>query len=145
MNLKKEEGIVSLTLKLAKKYKHFVKYAMIGVTGVSIDMFLFYILHQKAGMYYQLANLISVSCGISNNFILNAFLNFKMKDKILTRFIQFYSIGLLGLLISAGLLYLFIEHFLMSEILSKLITVAVVTVVQFNLNKIFTFKGYDEP
>lgn len=139
-----KQSIVTVAIKNANKYKHFIKYAMIGITGVSIDMVMFYVLNKNVGMHYQLSNVISVSCGITNNFLLNAFFNFKMKDRLLIRFFQFYSIGLFGLLISAGLLYLFVEHFLILEIVAKIMTVGVVTIIQFNLNKIFTFKGYNK-
>ena len=144
MQWNKDEGLIALAIKNASKHKYFIKYALIGVTGVSIDMFLFYILHKQVGIHYQFANIISVSCGITNNFMLNAFFNFKMKDKLIQRFFQFYSIGLFGLLISAGLLYLFIEQFFIQEIVAKLMTVAVVTIVQFNLNKLVTFRGYNK-
>ena len=71
-----------LILKNYFKYIHFIKYAVIGVTGVSIDFLVFYLLTEYAGMYYQYANAISVTCGITNNFIWNAIYNFKVKDKI---------------------------------------------------------------
>ncbi len=91
-------------------------------------------------MYYQYANIISVSCGITNNFILNAILNFKVKDKMFIRFLRFYSIGLIGLIISSGLLYFLIDVFRMIEIISKGCTIFVVVILQYNLNKRITFK-----
>lgn len=147
MSLKQSEnnsGIIVLVMKYAQRYKHFIKYALIGITGVTLDMILYYVLNTYTDMHYQIANLISVSLGISNNFILNALLNFKVKDRLTMRFIQFYSVGLFGLLISAGLLYWFIEILCLNEMLSKAFTIGIVTLIQFNLNKIITFKGYDK-
>lgn len=144
MVLKLYNKIKALILYYKDKYIHFIKYSLIGVTGVTLDITIFYLLYQKLGMYYQVANIISVSCGITNNFLLNSFLNFKMKDKLFKRFIQFYSVGLFGLGISAGLLFLFVEQLHIIEIVAKLMTIAVVTIIQFNLNKRITFKGYDK-
>ncbi len=125
------------------KHKYFIRYAMIGVTGVTIDFLVFYFLAHHSQLHYQIANVISVSCGISNNFILNVFFNFKTKDNYFFRFMQFFGIGILGLVISAGLLWLFIDFWHLNELVSKGITIGIITFIQFNLNRIFTFRGYD--
>ena len=91
-------------------------------------------------MHYQVANIFSVTIGITNNFFLNAYFNFKVKDKLFNRFIKFYSIGLIGLGISAGILYVLIEMFNFHELASKAIVIVVVSILQFNLNKYITFK-----
>ena len=66
-----------------------IRYCLIGVTGASLDAVLFWLM-TRAGVYYQLANFISVTCGIVNNFFLNAFFNFKTKNRLLRRFCSFY-------------------------------------------------------
>ena len=74
-------------IKTYQKNKRFIVYCLIGFTGVSLDFFIFYLLNNQLGIYYQYANVISVSLGIANNFVLNAFFNFKMLDK----FFSFWS------------------------------------------------------
>ena len=39
-----------------------IRYCLIGVTGASLDAVLFWLM-TRAGVYYQLANFISVTCG----------------------------------------------------------------------------------
>ena len=56
------------------------------------------------------------------------------------RFLSFYSVGLLGLGVSAALLWLFVEILRWNELLSKLVIIFVVTVLQFTLNKCVTFR-----
>ncbi|MGI5831842.1 MAG: GtrA family protein [Thermoguttaceae bacterium] len=114
------------------------RYGLIGVTGATLDAVLFYLL-TRAGVHYQVANLLSVSCGIINNFFLNAFFNFKTKNRLVRRFCCFYLIGMFGWGISALLLYLFIEIWGLPPLTSKLVIIFIVTVVQFTLNKTFTF------
>lgn len=121
------------------KYEHFIKYCIIGVCGVSLDFLIFYILTQKLGIFYQYANIISISCGIMNNFFFNAFWNFKKTEKLFIRFIMFFSIGMLGLLLSAVFLYIFIETLLIPSIIAKGITIIIITMVQFTLNSLITF------
>lgn len=115
-----------------------VRYCLIGVTGATLDAVLFWLL-TKSGVHYQIANFISVTCGIVNNFFLNAFLNFKTKNRLFRRFCSFYSIGLFGWAISAALLWLFIEKFGFPKLYSKFAIIFIVTVVQFTLNKTITF------
>lgn len=129
-----------LILQYYTKYIHFIKYAVIGVTGVTIDFLVFYLLTEHVGMYYQYANAISVTCGITNNFIWNAIYNFKVKDKILKRFIQFYAVGIFGLLLNALLLFIFIELLDCHVLITKAIVILIVVVIQFFLNTKITFK-----
>ena len=66
-----------------KKHRYFVRYCVIGASGASLDFVIFYILTSKLMLFYQYANIISISAGITNNFLWNAFLNFQTKDKII--------------------------------------------------------------
>ncbi|OGY45179.1 MAG: hypothetical protein A2744_01325 [Candidatus Buchananbacteria bacterium RIFCSPHIGHO2_01_FULL_44_11] len=127
-------------IKTYQKNKRFIVYCLIGFTGVSLDFFIFYLLNNQLGIYYQYANVISVSLGIANNFVLNAFFNFKMLDKFFSRFLKFYSIGLLGLATSALCLYLMIEILTLETIVAKILTIFIVTAIQYTLNKKLTFK-----
>ncbi len=122
------------------RYREFVVYGLIGGSGVTLDCLVFAGLVYGAGWHYQLANAVSVSCGICNNFFLNAFLNFRRTDRLWLRFLSFYCVGLLGLGVSAALLWLFVGVLGWPELLSKLVIIFVVTVLQFTLNKCVTFR-----
>jgi putative flippase GtrA len=128
-----------LIKKLIKKYKFFIIYSLIGISGATLD-FVFFALLLRIHTNYLLANLISISVGIINNFILNILLNFKIKDKLSTRFISFYLIGMVGLLISSILLSFFVKIFHWPILLSKFFTIFIIIMVQYNLNKKISFK-----
>jgi putative flippase GtrA len=123
------------------KYSVLVNYCLIGFCGVGLDFVIFIVLTQKIGLFYQYANFISVSCGIINNFFLNAFLNFKKTNHLFLRMVSFYMVGMVGWLISSLLLYLLIERLRFSIVFSKLIIIFVVTAVQFSLNRLITFRS----
>ena len=91
-------------------------------------------------MHYQLANFLSVSFGIINNFLLNRQFNFKTKDKLIKRLASFYSVGMFGWALSAGCLWLFIEVMSLNALVAKLGTIFIATIVQFCLNKFITFR-----
>lgn len=128
---------------LYKKYKKFLKYCVIGCSGALLDFIFFTILTNQFSLHYQFANIISVSFGITNNFLLNAFLNFKVSDNLFKRFLTFYSIGIIGLLISSLILFVLVEKLSCNVLISKFLTIFVVTLVQFSLNKLITFKKAD--
>jgi putative flippase GtrA len=97
-------------------------------------------------MPYLWANIISIHVGIFMSFILNRSFNFKVKDKTTQRFLSFYAVGLTGLGISELMLYLMVTLGGMNELLCKLISIVVVALIQFLLNKYITFKSaYKHP
>ena len=125
---------------LFAKYRQLIVYCIIGCTGATLDFVVYALLTGRVGMHYQLANFLSVSMGIINNFFWNCYFNFKTKDRILRRLVSFYSVGMFGWTLSAFCLWLFIEVMGLNAIVSKLGTIFIVTVVQFCLNKFITFR-----
>ncbi|MGD1086595.1 MAG: GtrA family protein [Verrucomicrobiota bacterium] len=118
----------------------FVVYCLIGLSGVTLDYACYYALVNWAGVYYLLANAVSCTLGISNNFFLNCFFNFKVKDRWLGRFVSFYCVGLLGLAVSSAMLYALVSLAHMNPNYSKLWTLGVVVVLQYNLNRLISFR-----
>ena len=121
------------------KYRNFILYGLIGGTCAGID-FVIYTVLCYFGCNHLISNIISTHCGIFCSFLLNSYVNFKVSDKLFRRFLSFYAIGLLGLALSEGILYLMVDMGAMNKIIAKLITVFVVALVQFFMNKFITFK-----
>lgn len=121
-----------------KRYQRFIKYSIIGLTGATLDFILFLIFNKHFRMYYQLANIISVSVGITNNFILNVKFNFEVKDDLFIRFLKFYSVGIFGLGLTAILLLIMVEMLHWQILVSKMVTILLVPIIQFQLNKTIT-------
>jgi putative flippase GtrA len=134
------EKIKELVLKLYEKYRNFILYGIIGVSGATIDYLLFLLFVDKFSWNVLLANLLSVSCGIINNFIWNVIFNFKTKDHLFIRFVSFYSIGLLGLGISTIILKIFVDNLGYSAAIVKLASIVVVVIIQYFLNKYISFR-----
>lgn len=128
--------------RLLKKYRELVVYCMIGCTGAGLDFIIYASLTNFIGLHYQLANFLSVSFGIINNFFLNRQFNFKTKDRLVARLFSFYTVGMFGWALSAFCLWLFIEKFSVNSLVAKLGTIFFVTVVQFCLNKFITFRKH---
>lgn len=120
----------------------FLRYGLVGCTGLIVDMGVFYLLHEVFELNYIVTNIISSTFGVINNFILNSLFTFKVKDKLLKRFVSFYLIALVGMALSSGLLVMMIDGFRMDSMLSKMISVLIVAVFQYFLNKKLTFSEH---
>ena len=129
--------MMSFFAKLLKS--RFLKYGIVGALGLIVDMGIFYLLHKMLGMNYIVANIISSSLAVIHNFILNSHFTFKVKDKLIKRFVSFYLIALVGMALSSGLLALMIDGFRMDSMIAKMISVLIVAMIQYFLNKKLTF------
>ena len=136
--------MLKFTIMMLRKYRELVVYCMIGCTGAGLDFAIYALLTAVAGLHYQVANFLSVSFGIVNNFFWNYFFNFKAKNRMWLRLGSFYAVGMFGWALSAGCLWLFIECLGLNSLVAKLGTIAFVTIVQFCLNKFITFKKSPE-
>lgn len=131
--------------RLLSKHKLLIKYGIIGGISASLDFIIFSLLNNIFHIDYLLANIISVHCGIICSFILNRQYNFKIKNKVLMRLSAFYIIGLLGLAVSTVLLYLLVDISGINRTIAKLLTIILVALMQFILNKTISFKTRHMP
>jgi len=120
--------------------KQFLLYCIIGASGTLLDFGVFSLLYGPHWLNYQGANAISYASGTFLSFILNARFNFRVTDKIPWRLACFFGVAFLGWLMSAGLLSLFIGHFQFNPYLSKAVALVFVVILQYNLNRLFSFR-----
>lgn len=132
--------MLNIIKQLLANHRQLIVYCIIGCSGASLDFIVYALLTKLMAMHYQLANFLSVSFGIINNFLLNRQFNFKTKDKLIKRLASFYSVGMFGWALSAGCLWLFIEVMSLNALVAKLGTIFIATIVQFCLNKFITFR-----
>lgn len=132
--------MIKMVLSLFEKYRELVIYCLIGCTGATLDFVVYAGLTSGTGCHYQIANFIGVTCGIINNFILNYYFNFRVRNHFFLRLTSFYGVGMIGCALSAGCLWLLVEKLSINMLIAKLGTIFIVTVVQFCLNKFITFK-----
>ena len=123
---------------LAKK--QFLLYCVIGASGATLDFGIYSLLVKTGLLDYQAANAVGYASGTLLSFILNAGFNFRVTDKIPLRLTSFFSVAFLGWLVSAGLLYLFIAGLGFDKYLSKFATLLVVVLLQYNLNRLVSFR-----
>ncbi|KAA5836102.1 GtrA family protein [Saccharopolyspora hirsuta] len=116
-----------------------LRYALIGGSGVLLDYLLFLLLFNAFGVHEQLANAISTTAGITNNFVLNALFNFRKRDRIVVRFLRFYAVGLTGIALTFLLLQVFSGWLGIDPNLVKAGSLPVVLLLQYTINKKWSF------
>lgn len=131
---------MQLIKQLYSKFRNLILYGIIGSCSSGLDFLLYTLFVEVFGWHYILSNCISVLAGITTSFTLNRNYNFKIKDKTRQRFAIFLTIGLCGMMVSNLILYLCIDIFSWNKIVSKLLSIVLVVIFQFILNKYITFK-----
>ena len=131
---------MQLIKQLYSKFRNLILYGIIGSCSSGLDFLLYTLLVEVFGWHYILSNCISVLAGITTSFTLNRNYNFKIKDKTRQRFAIFLTIGLCGMMVSNLILYLCVDILNWNKIVSKLLSIVLVVVFQFILNKYITFK-----
>lgn len=122
------------------KFRDLILYGLIGALSSSLDFGVYTVLVKCLSLNYLLANSISVVVGITTSFTLNRKYNFKVSDKTVRRFAIFMTVGLCGLVLSNLILFVCINTIHINELLSKLLSIALVVILQFLANKFITFK-----
>ncbi|MEQ1531824.1 MAG: GtrA family protein [Methylococcales bacterium] len=117
----------------------FLLYCVCGGIGVATDYSAFYFIFTLTGRYQE-ANAIGYLAGTLVSFVLNRKITFGVRDQLFRRLALFLGVASLGFLTSALLLWGIVDILKIDARLAKLITLPVVVVLQFSLNRLITFR-----
>lgn len=130
--------------KIINKYSTLIKYFFIGISAAGIDVAIYFVLFN----YYELPALVSTSISIAvatvYAFALNTIYNFQVKDNTFFRLISYSLVSAVGWLISLSLLYYFTDIKGYDGNIIKIISLPLIFVVQYLLNKKITFKSLNK-
>src|SRR3972149_10808377 len=87
----------------------FLKFSVVGATGVVINSLALFLLYQMAGLPLLVASPLAIELSIANNFLLNDRWTFQQNGHSMARFLKFNLVSLGGLVIAAGTLYALVE------------------------------------
>ena len=123
----------------SEDFVQLVKYVLIGVLGLVVDFGIYTILtHFK--MNVEIANIISSTCGIINNFLWNSYTNFKVHDRMILRFISYFIVGQITTVFTTVSLFIFVTNLGYPHLMVKVIATFMATLIQFVINKVVTFR-----
>jgi len=116
----------------------FLLYCVCGGIGVTTD-YLIYYSALTLGLWYQAANALGYASGTLASFFLNRKITFGVHDKVARRLAIFFGVAAIGFSASALMLWLMVDVMAVDAKLAKLLTLPVVVVIQFSMNRHFTF------
>ena len=125
----------------------FLKFGVVGFTGMIVDYGFFYIFMELVGLPDLVANMISFTLAATFNYILNRVWTFRSQNKKIGKeYLNFFLISLIGLGINTLTLFI-CKKFLFTEwdsnlriYVLKLIAIAVTTIWNFFGNLLYTFR-----
>jgi len=119
----------------------FVKFCVVGASGTVIDFGLTYLFKEKVHLNKYISNSIGFLSAATSNYILNRIWSFENHNPAIgEQYMLFMSISLLGLLINNGVIYLLTKKLHMNFYVAKVIATGVVTLWNFVMNYLLTFR-----
>ena len=131
--------MINLIKKLFYKYERFIKFAIVGFGNLFVSLVTYYLL-VFFSINYQIANIGGFITGSLNGYIWNRIWVFKNSKRDMVSIIKFYLTYMSTWLLSALLLYIWVEKMGISDKIAPVINVFITTPINYLLNKYWVFK-----
>lgn len=119
----------------------FLKFCAVGLSGMLIDFSTTWLLKEKVRINKYLANSTGFILAATSNYIWNRLWTFQSEDShIATEYFTFILISVAGLGINNFVIFLLNDKLKINFYFSKLIAIGVVTVWNFLMNFMITFR-----
>lgn len=126
------------------KYSTVIKYFFIGISAAAIDVSIYFVLFNIYDLSALTSTSISITLATVYAFTLNKVYNFQVKGNTFLRLVSYSLVSGVGLLISLSLLHFLTDIRGYNGNLVKVISLPIIFVVQYILNKKITFGSFDK-
>ena len=143
------KSFVGLLLKFGikpEKMKEFMKFAVVGGSGVLVNMGFFFIFTRYAGVRMEFASPMAIEISILTNFFLNNAWTFRKRDTrvgFTGRILRYHLVTAVAGLVNYLTLLLLAKVFGMHDMIGNLIGILLGTVINFFLNSLWTWRVID--
>jgi putative flippase GtrA len=118
----------------------FIKFAIVGASGVLVDFAITYLAKEKFGIQKYVANALGFCCAATTNFFLNRNWTFENDDpQVAEQFIKFFLIATIGLGLNTVMIWFAHQRKGYNFYLAKAIAIALVMFWNFIANFLYTF------
>lgn len=136
--VKRRLGARAVALARHRESRHAVKYAMVGVVSVVLDLVLF-VLFLHLGVWYVAARAMSVVVATINGYTFNRLWTFRAGSHANAKLARYVTVQGTGLLLNLALLTTFVELAGLHPIPAAALAVPVVATYCFLGNRLWTF------
>ena len=126
----------------SKKLQEFIKFAIVGGSGVLVNMGLLFILTRFLSVRLEIASPIAIEVSILTNFTLNNLWTFKKRNTHVpfwTRLFRYHLVTGLAGIVNYLVLLLLVNSFGLHDMLSNLIGILIGTAITYSLNSLWTW------
>ncbi|MBI5219200.1 MAG: GtrA family protein [Bacteroidia bacterium] len=118
----------------------FIKFGVVGFSGMLVDFGITYLLKEKIKIQKYVANAAGFITAASTNYYLNRIWTYHSTNpKIVNEYSIFIIISVIGLGINSLVLWALVSKYKKHFYLSKLVAIVVTTLWNFIANTLFTF------
>ncbi len=126
-----------------EKLEEFLKFAIVGGSGVIVNMGFFFILTRYARLNIEYASPIAIEISILSNFLLNNVWTFRKRNTkvgLVSRVFRYHLVTGLAGLVNYGVLLLLAKVFGVNDLIANLIGIIIGTFINFFLNSLWTWR-----
>jgi dolichol-phosphate mannosyltransferase len=126
-----------------RNMEDFIKYSLVGLSGVVINLGLYALLTRYFELSQLIAPIISIESALISNFILNNYWTFGRRfsvSRIRVKFIKFHLVSGLAAIINYLIFLILLLSFGMYDIYANLIGIAIAAVFNYLINSNWTWK-----
>jgi len=126
--------------KTPKNLRQFIKFCIVGTVSSIINIATYMFLTRFLGVYYIAADVLAYLISLINSYYLNRNFTFRSNhQKIGVQFAKYIIVYTVGMISSAGLLYVFVNEFGIYDLFAKFLVIGVVMIWNFVASKILIF------
>jgi len=119
----------------------FIKFCVVGFSGMVIDFGTTWLLKERARVNKYIANSAGFVLAATSNYIWNRLWTFQSENsQIAFEYLSFIIISVIGLGINNLVIFIFSDKLKFNFYFSKLIAIGVVTIWNFIMNYLITFR-----
>ena len=143
MKFKSGNNLLNRIISEKMRVMEFIKFAVVGTSGVFVNMGVLYLLTRHVSMNIEFASPIAIETSILTNFLVNNYWTFRRRSTRVTflgRIFRYHLVTGLAGIVNYLILILLVRAFHMHDLLANLIGIAIGTVINFSLNSSWTWK-----
>jgi len=136
------KGLMDSVQALWLKYGQIIKFIIAGGTGAVIEIGLYEVLAQYTEMHYILASTIATVSAITLNYIISRIWVFETgRHSNRVEMMMFFVVSGFIVLLNQLCMWALVEWVQLPELISKGLAIAIVSIVNFKIKKLFIFKN----
>lgn len=131
-----------------KEWTRILRFGLVGLSGIFVNMGLLYALTEIAGLYYLVSAAIAIELSIVNNFVWNDVWTFKSARNLrfgrrIQRILSFQAVSMGGLVINMATLYILADIAGVYYLVANLAGILVAFAWNYGVNRYYTWsKAY---